>query len=477
MSHVVVVGGSVTGLATAAILSDRGHRVTLLERQADLGSVAVAAELTRPTVPQYVHSHAFASLCGEVLTEYLPDVVTALREAGCGEVGLVDHLPPGLAGLVADDEDRRLRMTLARRSTFENVLRDRALRRPGVEHRSGVRVTGLLTGGDGPARVTGVRTADGGTIEADVVVDASGRRSELGRWLTAAGLPAPVELSESCGIVYYTRHYRQVGRKPGGPLNRGFGAGGLWDHYTAVLFRGDADTFSISIGVLPGDEPTKGLKDPAAFTAAVAATPLLAGWLAPDVSVPVSGVHVMAGLDNAVRFPDPAVGPVAGLMAVGDSVCTTNPAYGRGVSLALAGVALLTETLTDHPEVDTAQAAAFWSGMEQLVRPWFDEARLNDLGRRALWQATVEGRRPGRPPAGVVTFGAAVAASTVDETVWRQVARTMMMLAPPASLYADPGVGERIGRALAGGPPPALPGATRDRFVAAIAAVAGDRAA
>jgi hypothetical protein len=92
----------------------------------------------------------------------------------------------------------------------------------------------------------------------------------------------------------------------------------------------------------------------------------------------------------------------------------------------------------------------------------------NDRGRAGLWEATLAGVAPQRPPAGMVTFGTAVAASTQDAQVWRRVANVMMMLAPPSALYGDEDIRQRVGRALAGGPPPQLPGASRADLVNAV---------
>lgn len=467
--RIIAIGGSVTGLAAAAALADRGHDVLVLEREATTppSTLEEAANgWPRPTVPQAAHSHAFGSRGTNLLRDKLPDVYQALVAAGAGEVNLANFTPPSLGPVDRIPSDDLLNMLTVRRSTFEWVLRSRTLARTGVTLRTGATVRGLETDGD---RVTGVRLEDGTTLAADLVLDASGRKTNSAKWLASAGLPVPEAQSESCRITYYTRYYRRLTPAPPGPLNRGFGAGGLWDSYTAVLFLGEGDTFSISIGVLPDDKPMKNLREEAAFTAAVRATPLLAGWVAPGNSEPLSPVHAMGGLDNSSRFVDPAAGRLTvGFYALGDSVCTTNPANGRGVSLALAHVFELADLLDVHPDVDRGQAAKFAGATKALLAPWLGEAIANDRGRAALWEAVAAGEPPRMPPPGVVHFGAAVAASVKDAEVWRRVAQVMMSLVSPAELYANEEMARRIGQALAGGPPPQLPGATRAELIAAI---------
>ncbi|MFL6124233.1 NAD(P)/FAD-dependent oxidoreductase [Actinophytocola sp.] len=469
---IIAIGGSVTGLAAAAALSDRGHEVLILEREAaePPSTLDEAAAWPRPTVPQAAHSHAFGSRGTNILREKLPDVYDALVEAGAGEVNLADFTPPTLGPVTRIPSDDLLNMLTVRRSTFEWVLRRQVLARAGVRSRTGATVRGLLTDGD---RVTGVRLDGGEELTADLVLDASGRKTKSAEWLAEAGLPVPEAQSESCRITYYTRYYRRLTPAPPGPLNRGFGAGGMWDSYTAVLFLGEGDTFSISIGVLPDDKPMKSLRDEAAFTAAIQVTPLLAGWIAPGNSEPISPVYAMGGLDNSSRFVDPGAPRLTvGFYALGDAVCTTNPANGRGVSLALAHVYELADLLDAHPSVDRGQAARFAGATKGLLAPWLGEAIANDRGRAGLWEAVAAGQRPQLPPPGVVHFGAAVAASISDVEVWRRVAHVMMSLTSPAELYANEEMARRIGRALAGGPPPQLPGASRAELTAALAAAA-----
>ena len=77
--------------------------------------------------------------------------------------------------------------------------------------RCGVKVTRLLTArgrpGRRPPHVTGVRT-DGDDLAADLVVDATGRRSPIDDWLTQLGARTSATWRAECGIAYFSRHYR-----------------------------------------------------------------------------------------------------------------------------------------------------------------------------------------------------------------------------------------------------------------------------
>ncbi|MEV6972754.1 tryptophan 7-halogenase [Kitasatospora sp. NPDC093806] len=475
MTRTLIVGGSVAGLAAALAFAELGHDVTVLER--DTAEAPDTVDLAhrdwqRPTVPQLHQSHAFGSLGTNLLRDRLPAVHQALVTAGAREIELGRAMPPTLADRTPHPADAELRMLGSRRSTFELILRQEALRRPGIAFRRGETVRGLTVAERGPARVTGVVTKDGRTLAADLVIDASGRRSQGHEWLREHGLAEPEQVAHGADITYYTRYYRALSPRPAGPLNRGFGAGGLWDHYTGVLFLGDNETFTLSFGVLPDDTELKALRVEEAFTAAARITPLLAPWVSPEAAEPISPVYPMGGLDNSLRLYGPDVQPVPGFLPVADAVCTTNPAYGRGVSLALAHVLGLADLVREHPEPDAEQAALAAGLAGRTFRPWFEDAVRNDAGRARLWRATVAGRQLPPLPPDVITFGTVAEAAATDEVVWRRLVRSMMSLDHPAGVYEDEEIRLRVKQAAAAAPPP-FPGPSRSTLVDVVRRAAG----
>ena len=54
----------------------------------------------------------------------------------------------------------------------------------------------------------GVQLKCGEEVEADLVIDASGRSSQLPQWLSAIGLEAPPQQCISAGLGYGSRTYK-----------------------------------------------------------------------------------------------------------------------------------------------------------------------------------------------------------------------------------------------------------------------------
>src|SRR6185369_14135540 len=182
--HAVVIGSGITGLAAARVLSDRGARVTILERDDEPDAATPSQAFTawkRSGAPQVRHSHAFLGLLRSLLRDKYPDLLEALRAAGAAELDMLERPPLTLPPLERLPGDEDLVAIGCRRTTFEWVLRRNVLTRPGVALLSGANVRRLLATERRPPSITGVRYVGGGAeveLAADLVIDASGRYSK-----------------------------------------------------------------------------------------------------------------------------------------------------------------------------------------------------------------------------------------------------------------------------------------------------------
>jgi 2-polyprenyl-6-methoxyphenol hydroxylase-like FAD-dependent oxidoreductase len=542
----VIIGGGISGLAAAILLAKRYRHVTILER--DVRPAAASpdeafARWERAGVPQFRHSHVFLARLFCVLRERFPQVLELLRSNGALEVPLTVNLPPTLDLGRRERGDGELVLLGCRRAAFEWALAEVARRTQGVEFREGVFVEGLVatrrrgrksgaTSASRP-RVTGVRFrelpgsgasgapgaipwyprssrgrlpasnhGDGApprrrTIRADLVIDASGRRSRAGEWLAQIGAAAPRERSVETGIFYFTRFYRLTGPRPPGATT-GLVAGDVgW--LKCATFPGDGDTFSITLGTSTEDRPFRALAEPAVFEAVIAAFPQLAVWRARGISRPIDGprtpVLVMGGLSNrAASFVRQGRPLADNFLAIGDAVYHTNPIYGRGATCALLSASALDDALASHPQDFVAAALAYADRTRADIKPFWDSAAAADQmsSKRsagdaqssaavllASWSWLQDPRQwiaaLGERAVGLYLDQGLLPASRSDGLVYRAVMRVMNMLDEPASgLFAPVVIGRVlpfIARSLTlGRPPNPFGGPTRAQALEIVAA-------
>jgi 2-polyprenyl-6-methoxyphenol hydroxylase-like FAD-dependent oxidoreductase len=445
MPTAVIAGASIAGLASALALHGAGYRAILLERSApppEGPPGEVAGEWRRTTVPQAVHSHTLTSLGVRTLRERAPQVLAAALAAGARLLDLTGALPPGVSDRVRKPGDEELVALACRRTTFELVLYRAVRALPGVDIRHGTSAVALRLDAS-QRRARGLVTDSGATIDADLVVDATGVRGAARRWLADAGVHLDDDQVHPSGLSGFTRIYRRASGRPLGPLGRGNAAGDLFDHYVGVLHPGDNDTFSIALCVLPGDRLTAGLRDENAFTAVASATPGLGPWL--EDARPISPVYAINSPPNTLRSAAISrAGRVAGLFSVGDAACVTNPAFGRGMSLALAQAFRLGDVLATLPDPGEAQSEAAARAAEALLRPWYESSVSADRDRIARWRAAVSGAASTPPVTTSATessprasLAEVVAAARSDATVWRGLVRVLMSLATPEQVFDE----------------------------------------
>jgi 2-polyprenyl-6-methoxyphenol hydroxylase-like FAD-dependent oxidoreductase len=338
---------------------------------------------------------------------------------------------------------------------YERVLRAAAQAEPGVALVRGHAEEVLRERG----RAAGLRV-DGQRLDADVVLDASGRAGRIGR-----GLRGPARGGD-CGVAYVSRQYRLHPGASFPAMDFPLLTGAFYRGYGVTAFPHDGGTFSVVVLRGSDDRELIALREEAAFDAVAAAVPLLATWTDPGRAEPLTPVLPGGRLRNTwcgQLDPDGAVA-LPGLLFLGDAVCTTNPAAGRGVATGAMQARRLVELLHGDPADPESCARSFDAWCTARIKPWFDDHVACDAGLAARWAgADVDLTR--RLPSDVIA-----AAARADPSMMAVVGPYQGMQALPATLDA---VEPRAREVYASGWRPPVPaGPSRDELVELVARAA-----
>jgi 2-polyprenyl-6-methoxyphenol hydroxylase-like FAD-dependent oxidoreductase len=420
--HAVVLGASMAGLLTARVLADTYTRVTVVER--DVLPLDMAH---RRGVPQGLHPHALHARGRELLDELFPGFTEQVVQAGAevgDSLGCVRWL---LSGQRLCQANIGLPGLGASRPFLEGQIRQRVRALPSVSFLERYDVVGLTTDSD-RRRITGVRVAcrhgngPEQTVSADLVVDATGRGSRTPMWLEQLGYPRPEAERVEIGHGYASRCYRL---RPGalGEDKAIVIAGTPNNPRTANLTVLEGGQHILSVIGMQGDYPPL---DPAGFEAFVASVcfPDIAEAIAgaTPVSDPVAfrfPASVRYRYERLRRFP-------AGLLVIGDAVCSFNPMYGQGMTVAAMEATALRDLLC--------------SGLPPTSRTYFRRiAKVIDIP----WEVTLNADLafpgvPGRRTAKVRMVNAYLsrlhAAATTDSSLAGAFVRVMGMVDRPEGL-------------------------------------------
>lgn len=410
------------GLLAARALAGEFQRVTVLERD----ELSAMAEQRRG-VPQGRHFHTILRRGAMVLDELFPGFVDELAAEGAPTADLLREATFVGAGHVMKRVTTGATTLQLTRPMLEAAVRDRVVKLPGVTLVDGVTVTGLISRGP---RVLGVRLGDE-ELRADLVVDASGRSGRAMTWLETMGYHRPAEEQIKGDIVYVSRLLRLADGAPRpekltlvGPMaDRPIGF---------ALAAQEGDRWMLTVVGMVGDHPPTDDAGLLAFLARCA-PPEVYEAIAAAEPLSEPSVHRFPAsrwrhYERLRDFPD-------GLLVFGDAICSFNPVYGQGMTVAALEADALRRCLRDG---DENLARRFFRAAAGAIGPvWL----LNAVADLAI--PAVEGRRTlaTRVLNRYVTRVQVVASH--DPVVATAFMRAIALLTPPTGLMR-PDVAVRV---------------------------------
>lgn len=335
--HALVIGGSIAGLLSARVLSDHFARVTVIERDR-----LPDGPRSRRGVPQDTHLHGLMAAGLMTIERLLPGFEQGLADGGAtvGDAArdVVHVLPAGAAPRFVSG----LRFRGATRRLMESVIRRRVLALDRVTVMQSARVTGLVS--DGADAIGGVRVRASHSdleIDADLVVDASGRHTRAPDWLDALGFGRPPALTVDSGIAYASRRFLRPVAEPDWKVLLIAGDPDAYPRYGGILSEED-DQWAVVLAGVGKDAPPV---DDAGFRSY--ATGLRSRMLHDAIAdaEPAGPVRLYRDTGNRMyRYERMRYRPT-NFIPIGDATVALNPVFGQGMTLAALAAAELGASL------------------------------------------------------------------------------------------------------------------------------------
>jgi 2-polyprenyl-6-methoxyphenol hydroxylase-like FAD-dependent oxidoreductase len=357
----VVIGASMAGLCTAKILAERFDQVTIIDRD------RLPTEIEwRHQVPQGRHPHLLLYAGTRLLEGWFPGIVDELEAAGAIDIDVCRDAYWYQSGGVMRRPVSTMRGPAMSRPLLEGTIRRRIEAIPHVTIREGAVVAGLQTGDSG-SRVTGVLLDDESTVEADLVVDATGRQARSLAWLQALGYDPPPTSVVGIDTRYVTRLYRR-GDVPAFDWKAAAVIGDPATKRLAVALPIEGDRWMVTVVGFNGESVPLDETDRLAY-ARTFDSPVIAEIMEASEPLGEPLTHRFPSdqrrhVEQLRRFP-------AGWVLIGDAICSYNPIYGQGMSSAALQAETLGASLDRSRAIDHAFARRFFRTVGKTVAgPW-----------------------------------------------------------------------------------------------------------
>jgi 2-polyprenyl-6-methoxyphenol hydroxylase-like FAD-dependent oxidoreductase len=334
--RVIVLGGGIAGLSAAGVLARHFGQVTLVERDQYATTASVRAH-----TPHGAHAHILLAGGLDVLSRLIPSLPKWLDEMGRYEGDLTTHTRVAYEGKWLPKVRSGIPIRPCTRAEVEQLLLRNVREQSNISILDDCKVEGLL----GQGRVEGVRVLRGGASEelrAHLVVDAMGRTSPSLKWLTDRNEEPIEEVSVDAGVVYSSAWFEAPSTIQDDWLVLATLPAIPQEPHMGIVVRFDSSRMlcsAVSYG---------GLKAPQNNEELLARMEKLC---VPQIhrllrdSKAISPITSYGNTQNRWRRYGKLKSFPEGLVVIGDAVCSLNPRYGQGMTVASLGAQSLDNEL------------------------------------------------------------------------------------------------------------------------------------
>jgi 2-polyprenyl-6-methoxyphenol hydroxylase-like FAD-dependent oxidoreductase len=362
--HAVVMGASVAGLFAARVLAEHFDKVTVLEKDA-----CPADEAPRAGVPQGRHTHILLPAGAQVLERLFPGRIAELVRDGARKFDY-GRSRFYVAGTWLPRVATKLDSFAQTRPFLEEHLRRWVGELPNVRLVYETSVFAPLLD-EANARVVGLELGKAGAAReqllTDIVIDATGRHSRLPGWLAENGFGEVPETKIGIDLAYATGRFElSADALPDHPMLYIVGPPPEKTR-VGVVFQVENGIVFIGLAGYHGDYPPAEMDGFLEYAKSLSQ---------PDVYEVLSRAKLCGSIEQfriptalrrhyrkMRRFP-------AGILPMGDAICSLDPVFGQGMTMAALEAEILSRCLFEGAQ-DDALARAYLRAVDTcLDTPW-----------------------------------------------------------------------------------------------------------
>lgn len=430
--HAVVIGGSIAGLLTARKLHDHFERVTVIERD-----VLPQGAENRKGVPQGRQPHVLLQRGLLIMDQMFPGFSAELSLAGGVPLNMGSDVRWHSLGNWRPRYQSSIDTIAASRPLIEATLRRRLSHFEHIRFVTEAEAIGLITNEAG-THVAGVRirrrdrSQSEETIQADFVVDASGRDSHASEWLAELNFPAPEVTTINAFAGYATRVFRRLHDvdwkmmyvQPAAPdQSRG-----------AIIIPMEGDRWHVTMIGMNADYPPTDEEGFIEFARSLPVPEIYETLSRAEALTPIIGYR---RVENRLYSYDQLPRYLENFALLGDAVYALNPVYGQGMSVASMSVEELDRTLSEHRQNNGDDLTGFVSVFQKrlgalLAGPW-----QVATGEDFRW-SKVEGVKPNPDPAALLMqnyIGTVMLAANHNPVILDAVYQVLNMMSSPEIFF------------------------------------------